>query len=516
MKNLTLQAITLLIGFLIAVALLFVFLQNRQLITAQASEKGLVKKLTEACELKPPKKTERKRAYRKVTSLLRVPPKQENGDVQLDFAAGRSFFVNPWVIAPSSTNARDGLGPLYNARTCQQCHQGGGRGRAPDDKKPMRNMLMRISVPGENKTKGVIPEPNYGNQIQLIGIRNSSKNVKEKATGEAQITVKYKTISGQYPDGESYTLRKPDFQVNNLAYGPLAKDALLSPRIGPTLAGMGLINEIVETDILALADPEDTNQDGISGRPNLVWSREHQKTMIGRFGLKANTPTLRQQVADAFVNDIGITSHIFPDESCTSTQTACLDAENGQGPNTPYEISNLLLDKVVTFVSHLKVPSAYSDKATTKNSSLHSSQNTSQQNSKEIHKKMGKHDFHALGCASCHHPTFTASKSASFESFKSKKIFPYSDFLLHDMGEGLADGRPDFEASGSEWRTAPLWDLSWRQKQGKFNNYLHDGRAQTVEEAILWHGGEAEATKQKFMHLPKARRRSLLEFIESL
>lgn len=503
MKKLSLNIITSVVGFSILSVVSLLLLFNLPITTAKEKTEQ-TNTTNNSTTIDKNNKTTRK--YRKVTSMLRLSPKNETGEVQMDFAIGRSFFVNPWVIPPASTNARDGLGPLYNARTCQQCHQGGGRGRAPEENELMKRMLVRLSIPGKNTKTGSVPEPNYGSQFQIFGIQRSVNGFsseagtshQNKAIGEAKITVKYKSIKGQYPDGQPYTLRQPNFIISDLSYGQLAKDVLQSPRIGPSLAGVGLINAIKENDILALADPDDKNKDGISGRPNYVWSREKQKTMMGRFGLKANIPTLKQQVADAFVNDIGITSHIFPDENCGSNQTACLKAENGKGPHTPHEISDELFDKVVTFVSHINTPKQYRSQISNKN------------------RQQGQNDFHASGCSSCHHPSFTTSKDAAFKTFQSKKISPYSDFLLHDMGKGLADNRPDFEASGQEWRTAPLWGLAWRQEQGKFNNYLHDGRAKTVEEAILWHSGEAEKAKQTFMHLPKDRRDTLLEFIKSL
>ncbi len=487
-----------------------IILLNQSTISAKISNttpKETNQSTSQPSQQKYTKQNKTKRQYRKVTSLLRRTPRKESGDVQMDFAIGRSFFINPWVIPPASTTARDGLGPLFNARTCQQCHQGGGRGRAPEAGEDMSRMLVRVSIPGKDKIKGSVPEPHYGSQFQFFGIQRGKNglnshthdNTQPSAIGEARITTHYKTITGKYPDGQRYTLRQPSVQLHDLSYGPLAKDAMFSPRIGPSLSGMGLINEIKEADILALADPDDSNNDGISGRPNYVWSKEHKKNRLGRFGLKANMPTLKQQIADAFVNDIGITSTLFPDENCGPKQTACLKANHGRGPHTPHEISDELFDKVVTFVSHINVPQNYRAK----------------KEGYDDHLK-GKNDFLKIGCSTCHHPSFTTSAEARFDSFKSREISPYSDFLLHDMGKELADNRPDFEANGQEWRTAPLWGLAWRQDQGKFNNYLHDGRAKTIEEAILWHGGEAETAKQAFMQLPKERRETLIQFLKSL
>lgn len=427
-------------------------------------------------------------------SILRLLPKSQDNRLLLDIAGGHSFFSLPWISPPTSTTSRDGLGPLFNARNCIKCHHNGGRGRAPSEGEEMRHMLIRLSIPGKDRKHGVIPEPVYGTQLQLFG-NNDVKN-NSHISGEAVVTVTYKTLSGQYPDGEPYQLTKPEFMLKHYAFGPMSSDTLMSPRNGSSLVGMGLIEMIPSDAILSLIDEEDTNNDGISGRANQVWSREHNKLMLGRYGLKANTPTLRQQVTDAFVNDIGITSSIFPNENCGEKQTSCLQAKHGRGPRSNDEIDDVILSKVVNLVRYLPVP--YS-------------------RIKNVNKvKEGEAHFHAAGCPACHQPSFTTKKTMKHELLSLQKISPYSDFLLHDMGADLADGRPDFEANGSEWRTAPLWAMKWRQTQGKFNNYLHDGRASSVEEAILWHSGEAEAAKHRFMNFNKNQRQALLDFIESL
>ncbi len=438
----------------------------------------------------------------KSRSLLRATPPLNDHEVQMDIAVGRSFFINPWVIPPASTTARDGLGPLFNARTCKGCHRGGGRGRAPESGEPMRHMLVRLSLPGTHTKLGVRPDPQYGTQFQSLGIQRGSnrlesainEGLKGKSIGEVQIETSYQTINGKYPDGETYQLQKPIFRLEQPAYGELAESMLISPRIGPSLAGSGLIGEIPPQAILALADPQDSNGDGISGKANKVWSQEKQKTVLGVYGLKANSPDLKQQVADAFVNDLGITSTIFPRENCGEKQLACLNAPHGNGPDTTHEISDDLLAKVVNYTRFFVVPAA-------------------RKKSKTI--KAGEKYFQQSGCVNCHQPDFVTKKDASHPELASQHIWPYSDFLLHDMGKALADNRPDFKASGSEWRTAPLWGIRWRQYQGKFNNYLHDGRARSVEEAILWHGGEAEAAKQAFMQLKKKQRKALIRFVES-
>ncbi|MBL4634739.1 MAG: thiol oxidoreductase, partial [Kofleriaceae bacterium] len=328
------------------------------------------------------------------------------------------------------------------------------------------------------------------------GIEGEAGEGSSKAVGEARISVSYTLVKGEFPDGQSFSLRKPTIHFDVLSYGDFSDDVLLSPRVGPSLVGVGFIEMIPEAQIRSLDDPDDKDEDGISGRINQVWSQENNTTMIGRYGLKASTPTLRQQVADAFVNDIGITSSIFPMENCGEKQKSCLLGKSGRGPSSAFEIDDDLLASVVNFVRYFPVP-------------VYAVQEL------ELAQK-GEDEFEKAGCQSCHHPSFVTTESSEHPLLSKQEIWPYSDFLLHDMGSGLAGGRPDFDASGTEWRTAPLWGLHWRQGQGLFNNYLHDGRAATVEEAILWHGGEAEQAKEKYIQLSKEQRSSLLYFVGSL
>lgn len=436
-------------------------------------------------------------------SLLRVVPNTENDSLLLDLATGHSFFQNPWVKAPTATTARDGLGPLFNARTCVQCHEKGGRGRAPLAGKPMRNMLVRVSLPGHSGQKSVVADPLYGTQLQFfgvergkLGIEGSAGEGESKAVGEARISVAYTSIKGKFPDGQSFSLKKPNLVFDAVSYGEFSTEMRFSPRVGPSLVGVGLIELIPEELIRMLEDATDNNKDGVSGRINRVWSQENNKTMAGRYGLKASTPTLRQQVADAFVNDIGITSSVFPEENCGEKQSSCLLGQSGRGPTSAFEIDNDLLSSVVNFVRYFPVP-------------IYEAQNPALA-------QQGEAEFEKAGCQSCHHASFVTTKSLDHPLLSEQTIWPYSDFLVHDMGIELADNRRDFEASGMEWRTAPLWGLQWRQEQGLFNNYLHDGRAATVEEAILWHGGEAELAKQRYMQLSQEQRKSLLYFVRSL
>lgn len=445
------------------------------------------------------------RAMRGASTFLE-PASGLSLDHQLTFYSGGSFFRQAWLIAPSSTTLRDGLGPLFNARSCVGCHVRGGRGRPPGTPdEPMMSMALRLSVPGDDPHVGVVPEPTYGDQLQILGIALTEKAGLSPGDGSAEEygpvaegfpVVTYDTRHGQYADGEAWELRVPSYRIRDLAYGPLHPDAMMSPRIAPPLPGMGLLDAIPHEAIAAAADPQDADGDGISGRINRVWDRTERRSVAGRFGWKASQPNLLQQAAAAFRNDIGITSALYPAESCTSAQAACLVARNGRGPGTPHEISSATLASTTHFLRFLPVPR--------------------RRNADDPDVLHGRRLFRQIGCAACHVPRYVTGVVPGMPELSEQVIWPYSDLLLHDMGDGLADGRRDFEATGREWRTPPLWGLGWNKRVSGHETYLHDGRARSLSEAILWHGGEAEAARQGFVNLERSKRQALTAFLESL
>lgn len=443
---------------------------------------------------------------------LELPVSNMPADRQADIMAGKALAHQPWVKAPTATTARDGLGPLYNARTCLACHISGGRGTVPaDNQSQLFSALLRISISGENNhtltTSGVIPHPLYGDQLQtqstalMHQLKQQSPSV-IAASGdvapEARVYLNWQEKVVTYPDGQQITLRFPEADIRELAYGPTGP-AAVSLRVAPAIHGMGLIELINQQDINQLADPEDNNNDGISGRVNRVWDARSQSTMPGRFGLKANKPTLEMTIAGAFANDLGISNPLFPSQPCTAAQQACLKAANGNNAEG-FELPEKLLQSVVAFNRHLGVP-ARTEK-TQKNTAT------------------GAELFRNTGCSLCHQPDFVTAKSTAWPLISNQTIWPFSDFLLHDMGAELADNRTDFLASGSEWRTAPLWGmasvLAISQRFHGTAALLHDGRARSVEEAVLWHGGEASAVREHFMQLAKAERAALIAFVNSL
>ncbi|MDO9616265.1 MAG: di-heme oxidoredictase family protein [Pseudomonas sp.] len=410
---------------------------------------------------------------------------------RLDFSVGNSFFRNPWVTAPATTTARDGLGPLFNTNACQNCHIKDGRGHPPGpDAQSAVSMLVRLSIPtGSEHAEiiqrlGVLAEPTYGGQLQDMA--------NPGVAPEGKVRVSYSTQQVNFADGLQVELRQPSLDISQLGYGDLHPDTLFSARIAPPMIGLGLLEAIPEAAILANADPEDSNGDGISGRANQVWDREQQRTVLGRFGWKAGQPSLNQQNAEAFAGDMGLTSSLVSQDNCTEAQADCRSAPHGGEP----EVSDNILASVLFYTRNLGVPT--------------------RRGADTQQVLAGKNLFYQAGCQSCHTPQFTTAADAAEPELANQLIRPYSDLLLHDMGAGLADHRPEFLASGSEWRTPPLWGIGLTETVNGHTQFLHDGRARNLLEAILWHGGEAEAAKQQVMTFNADERSALLAFLNSL
>ena len=421
-------------------------------------------------------------AYTAGSNAFELSARNLTNEERRTFEIGDSFFTQNWVAAPASTEARDGLGPTFNAQSCSSCHAHDGRARPPSgDDDPVRGLLLRLSVHGAD---GPVPEPVYGGQLQdraIIGVEV-----------EGRIGIEYEEVPGSYPDGTAFSLRKPTYTILDPAFGPADPNVLISPRIAPAVMGMGLLEAIPEERIRELADPDDLDGDGISGRPNEVWDIRRGDLALGRFGWKANEPTVEQQAAGAFRGDIGITSSLFPDENCTDVQDACAAAINGGIPEVPDE----RLGKVAFYVQTLAVPAM--------------------RDFEEPEVEHGARLFVKANCSACHTPRHVTGSSHPVEPLRDQVIFPYTDLLLHDMGDGLADNRPDGLATGTEWRTPPLWGIGLVETVNGHTMFLHDGRARNLEEAILWHGGEALESRNQFMEMPKSDRDALLRFLRSL
>ena len=401
------------------------------------------------------------------------------------FEVGDSFFSRNWVTAPASTKARDGLGPTFNAQACSSCHTLDGRAQPPaDNDDPERGLLFRLSIPGVDPvTGGPVADPTYGGQLQDRAILT--------VPPEGRFLIHYREIPGAYEDGAPYTLLQPEYSFAELAFGPMHPELMVSPRIAPAVFGMGLLEAIPEATILAQADPDDSDGDGISGRANLVWDARQGATRLGRFGWKANVPTVEQQTAGAFHGDIGITSPLFTAENCPANQTDCQSAPHGGVP----EIGAERLGNVVFYNQTLAVPAM--------------------RDVDDPQVRDGARLFLKSGCAACHTPRHVTGQHP-VPAVSGQVIFPYTDLLLHDMGAGLADGRADFLATGQEWRTPPLWGIGLIENVNNHTRLLHDGRARSIAEAILWHDGEGQAAREAFRKLSRAEREALLRFLESL
>lgn len=414
---------------------------------------------------------------------------------RLDFSVGNSFFRNPWVIAPSTTTARDGLGPLFNTNACQNCHIKDGRGHPPEPGAANAvSMLVRLSIPDHAsqaeliKRTGVFPEPTYGVQLQDMAIPG--------VVSEGKVRVEYDPLTVRFRDGTTVELRRPTLRITQLGYGPMHPEARASARIAPPMIGLGLLEAIPEAAILANADAQRESGTGVSGRPNWVWDDAQQKVALGRFGWKAGQPTVNQQNVHAFSGDMGLTTRLRAFDDCTPRQTDCLAAPNGNGPDGEPEVSDNILRLVEFYTRNLGVPA--------------------RRKVDDPQVLAGKGLFFQAGCNQCHTPRFTTRADAAEPELSSQIIRPYTDLLLHDMGEGLADNRTEFQANGREWRTPPLWGIGLTRQVSGHTQFLHDGRARNLLEAILWHGGEAQAAQRQVLAYDAEQRAALLAFLESL
>jgi CxxC motif-containing protein (DUF1111 family) len=418
---------------------------------------------------------------------------------QMDFKLGNALFRKLWVAAPASTKASDGLGPLYNARACQDCHLKDGRGHPPENASDSSvSMFLRLSIPSGEAPENIADwisteaDPTYGGQLQDLAAPGHA------AEGKMQIT--YTETPVTLADGTVVSLRAPVYAFTDPGYGAPAEGLMLSPRVAPQMIGLGLLEAIPAADILALADPDDANGDGISGRPQIVPSVEYGVPMLGRFGLKAGAPTIKEQSAGAFAGDMGLSTVLHPDPSgdCTANQPPCRDALNGQedGIRDGLEVDRESLDLVTFYSRNLGVPE--------------------RRNVADPTVLKGKEVFYDTGCQSCHSPKFVTNRLEGQPEQSFQLIWPYTDLLLHDMGPGLADNRPEGRATGGEWKTAPLWGLGLTQTVSGHTQLLHDGRARSILEAILWHGGEAQAQRDTLVNMSTDDREALLAFLGSL
>lgn len=431
-----------------------------------------------------------------------------------DFFIGNAFFKQPWVVAPASTDSRDGLGALFNVAACQSCHIKDGRGHAPmtsDD--DADSLLIRLAMPAttdkereqlKNSLIEKVVHPVYGGQLQDRGIQG--------VPAEARISVQWTDKPVTFTDGHVETLRAPTFHLTNPGYGDFDETLMVSPRVALPMIGLGLLEQIPDDDIKKQADSMDQDGDGIYGKFNLAMDPQTGKVALGRFGWKAGQTKLLTQNQSAFNEDMGLTSNIRPHESCMPAQTACLNAPTGadeqDNGKPPVEVNDEVARFVEFYTRNLAVPH--------------------RRNADDALVLAGKKRFYDMGCQSCHTPRYQLPKTPDDHLEQhGQVIYPYTDLLLHDMGDDLADRtiagklpskdlQVEFLANSYEWRTPALWGIGLAQTVDPQATFLHDGRARTLMEAVLWHGGEAEKQKQNVLQLDKQGRAELTAFLQSL
>ncbi len=447
---------------------------------------------------------------------------------------------------------RKNTGPLINNNICQGCHIKDGRGTiSADDGEVLNALLFHLSV--QTSDGEPMPDPVYGVQLQTLALQENGSLAPATNDGglaaEARPFVRYQIIRGEYPDGTPYQLHKPMYYFSHLRYGDFAEGIRISPRLASPIIGLGLLEAISSDAIEALADPEDRNRDGISGRARWVHDPSRDAPVLGRFGWKAGSGSVLHQTSKALVNDMSLTNRFFPEESCTPVQVDCIEAAARESRTADEaDIDDVTLASLEFYARTLAVPSRRGF--------------DHQANRWEENIEMGENIFTAIGCNGCHQPSHSTGvfehsvlgivKALSvldksqepIAPLSHQTIFPYTDLLLHDMGgecqslvredadgqpcvsgdecywvqhcDGLADGRAEGTAGETEWKTPPLWGLGLTQTVSPEAGFLHDGRARTIEEAILWHGGEAQNVKRLFMALPRPQRHALVQFLNSL
>jgi CxxC motif-containing protein (DUF1111 family) len=428
------------------------------------------------------------------TGAFSVPVAMLDSDQTAAWAKGKEQFNEAWVVAPDPSGVW-GLGPTFNEDRCAHCHVNNGRAKAADDGHEAElGLLVRLSIPGQTKEGGANPHPAYGDQLQNRGMQ-------DRVPAEGSVLVHYAPREVSFGDGEVIALRTPKLEFKNLRFGEMGADIMTSPRIAPAMIGLGLLEAVPEQSLLQIAQQQPVQ---MRGKPNYVWDFENEQKVLGRFGWKANQPSIRQQTAGAFLGDIGATSSIFPEENCPAMQKECSNVPSaskcgGQGGctgNYRPEVVPSRLSNITLYLQTLAVPA--------------------RRNASDDDVKRGETLFKEAQCSVCHVPQLQTGAKPAISAAANIEFHPYTDLLLHDMGEALADGRPDYLASGREWRTAPLWGIGLLKTVNGHSDLLHDGRARNVTEAVLWHSGQAEHSREAFRAMPKAQREALVKFVESL
>ena len=408
------------------------------------------------------------------------------------FMAGRSVFRRQWASV-NSLNGDWGLGPTFIADRCSACHVNTGRGAPPERGEQLLSMLVRVSLPGDGVHGAPRLHPNYGDQLQNRSL--DGRNVDLAYAGspvppEADLYLDWDEHTVTFPDGEAIELRSPKLRIENLNFGPLGADIMTSVRIAQPIFGLGLLEAVSEQTLLEIARTQKTL--GFNGRPNYVWDAINQRTALGRFGWKANQPSLKQQIVSAAIGDMGVASKFFPDQNCPPVQDICARHLPGNVP----ELGTQEIDTLELWLRGLAVPA--------------------RRGMQNPDVRKGQKLFAQAQCAVCHVPELRTAAFSGMRQLSNQTFRAYTDLLLHDMGDGLADGRPDFKAGPRDWRTPALWGLGLSRAVSGSAAMLHDGRARNVTEAILWHGGEAERAREAFRNMTKSEREAIVKFVEAI
>lgn len=410
------------------------------------------------------------------------------------FLRGRHHFNQNWVQFPS-IGGDWGLGPTFITDRCTGCHVKAGRGRPPEAKdEQLLSVLVRISIPGEGPHGAPKPHPDYGDQIQNQGLMGQGRDATflgDRVYPEAEVFVDWEAREVKFADGEAIVLRKPKLRWGKSWFGPIGDDTMTSLRMAQPVFGLGLLEAVPEETLAAIAQQQQAQ--GVNGRLNRVWDDINKREALGRFGWKANQPSIKQQIAAAFAGDLGVTSSLYPEMNCPPVQKDCAYQPPGNQP----ELIDNDWEELEFWTQLLAVPA--------------------RRNVGDAQFKRGEEMFAQAKCSVCHVPEMkTGPSHPSVKQLANQTFRAYTDLLLHDMGEDLADGRPDFKAGPRDWRTPPLWGLGLSKTVNGSTAMLHDGRARNALEAILWHGGEAQAAREAFRAMPKADREALIRFVESI
>jgi CxxC motif-containing protein (DUF1111 family) len=424
-------------------------------------------------------------AYSEPASVLDARQRQT-------FLVGRNVFHRQWASIVS-LNGDWGLGPTFVADRCSACHVHAGRGAPPAPGEQLLSLLVRISIPGTDAHGGPMPHPAYGDQLQNRSLDGSHVDLAYAGAPvppEAALYLDWETHVVPLGDGEAVELRSPKLRIEQLNFGALGADTMTSLRMASPVFGLGLLEAVAESTLLEVARAQKTQ--GYDGRLNYVWDPASGSRRPGRFGWKANQPSIRMQVATAAIGDMGLSSRYFPNQNCPPVQAICARHLPGNFP----EIINYEIDALELWMHGLAVPA--------------------RRNMRDPQVLRGEALFSQARCAVCHVPQMKTGAFAPMKQLSHRTFRAYTDLLLHDMGEGLADGRPEFLAGPRDWRTAPLWGLGLAQVVSGSTALLHDGRARNVTEAILWHGGEALPAREAFRMMRRDEREALVRFVESI